>query len=51
MSVFKYPECRNCVFCDREPTICEQCENANEFEDDGFGNEMINYFFEDREIE
>lgn len=29
---FLYPECQHCYFHNREPAICEGCENGDEYE-------------------
>jgi hypothetical protein len=31
-SEFLFPECQACYFHNREPAICENCEDASEFE-------------------
>jgi hypothetical protein len=28
----RFPECKSCYFNNREPAICEECENASNFE-------------------
>ncbi len=47
---FKYPGCATCYFHDREPAICESCEDESEFspddEDGGSDTEDIGNFLE-----
>lgn len=28
-----YPMCKTCQYANREPTICEGCDNGSEYED------------------
>jgi len=31
---FLYPECQSCYFHNREPAICENCDNGSEYDPD-----------------
>ena len=31
MSIYRFPECPECIFFDREPPVCESCDRANKF--------------------
>ena len=31
-SPFRYPECQICYFHNREPAICEDCDNGDEYQ-------------------
>lgn len=31
---YKYPDCATCAFHDREPAICEGCDDGSEYEAD-----------------
>lgn len=33
-SEFLFPECQSCYFHNREPAICENCDNGDEYEPD-----------------
>ena len=42
---YKYPGCESCYFHDREPAICESCEDESEFspnDDSGDGEDGDN---------
>lgn len=36
---FKYPDCASCYFHDREPTICDECDEGDNWEPDEFEEE------------
>jgi hypothetical protein len=49
MSVYRFPECKDCVFHDEEPVICERCRNGSEFLDKHFElppDELLQLYFE-----